>query len=357
MRPLLIATLAAAFSVSSSAWASTTQPRPAPTMAPQAQEQILRAEVFLSSEKFEDAIKAFDEGNRLSGGKCFLCLEGAAATKTRLKRYDDAIADAREASRIAASKQEKARADNQLGLAFAGKAKKDEKQSRELKEAEEAFRTALRVDETLNAVRLHLARVLIREGRDKEADSVLAEYLKREPTGSNADQARALAQNHRRATELFAPEFKLMSLDGKTFTLESLKGRVVLLDFWATWCGPCHQALPELKAIQKRFAKEAFEIVSISVDRDRRALEAFVKKNEMTWPQLFDEGSRVAHGAFGINDFPSYVLLDPEGIVVYYARGYAPSTASRLNAQIEQALKRAGSKKAAPSSARDHSAS
>src|SRR5262249_49374024 len=125
---------------------------------------------------------------------------------------------------------------------------------------------------------------------------------------------------------------------GKTISLKSLRGKVVLLDFWATWCGPCLKALPELKAIRKKFATRPFELISLSVDRDKKKLEDFVKDNDMTWPQYFDEGGHVSHEAFGVVTFPSYLILDGEGIVTYVRRGYSPTTARFLMEEIQKAL-------------------
>jgi thiol-disulfide isomerase/thioredoxin len=295
---------------------------------------------LVSHQRFAEAAKAYQEANRLAGGRCFPCLEALAATHIRLNAPDEAIADAQEAMKAADSPSERARADNQLGLAYAGKAKKDDKSSRDLVSAEEALRRAIATDPSLNAPRLHLSRVLIRQGRDKDADAMIEEYLKREPPGPYADQAHALQKDHRRATELLVPDFKLVTLDGKTITPESLKGKVVLLDFWATWCGPCREALPELKKIRKQFGGQRFEIIGISADRDRKALEDFVKKNDMTWPQFFDEGLRVSQAGFGVSTFPSYFVVDKNGVVVYYTYGYSMTTAGKLTFEIGAALEK-----------------
>ncbi len=316
-------------------------PRPVSALSPEADAQMKVAAQLVSRQKFAEAAKAYQEANRLSGGACFACLEALAATHIRLNAPDDAIADARGAMKAAASPAERARADNQLGLAYATRAKKNDEASPDLASAEEALRRAIAADPTLNAPRFHLSKVLIRQGRDKDADAVLEDYLKREPPGPYADQARAMEKDHRRATELLVPDFKLVTLDGKTITPESLRGKVVLLDFWATWCGPCRDALPELKTIRKKFGGQPFQIIGISVDKDRKALEDFVRKNDMTWPQFFDDGYRVSRYAFGVSTFPSYFVIDKAGVVVYYAHGYSMTTAGKLTFEIDQALKKA----------------
>jgi peroxiredoxin len=324
-------------------------PNPGPTprppnvtvspLPPDAQAELAKASLLITSRRFREAVEALERANKLAGGKCFVCLETMAAAHLRLNEPDAALVAAKEALKIWPSNEGQARAYNQIGLAYAAQAKNDDRDTQQLAEAEQAFRRAVGADPNLNAARFHLAKVLIRQRRDRDADAVLDDYIKREQTAALGDQAKALKADHRRATGQFSPDFHLTTLDGKTITLQSLRGKVVLLDFWATWCGPCIQALPELKEIRKKFAKRPFELISISVDREKKKLEDFVKANEMTWPQYFDEGTRVAKDAFGVATFPSYFVLDGEGVVTYVTRGYSPATAARLTAAVEKAFK------------------
>lgn len=328
------------FSLSPDRVVTAAQPTPATSLPPGAQAEIAKANLLIANQMFREAVEALQRANKLADGKCFACLEMMAAAHVRLDQPDAALADAREALKISSSNENRARAYNQIGLAYAATAKHDDRDTRQLEASEKALRQALDSDPNLNAARFHIAKVLIRERRDKDADAVLDDYLKREPPGPLADQAKALKANHGRATKPFSPDFHLTTLDGKTITLESLRGKVVLLDFWATWCGPCLQAVPELKEIRKKFARQPFELIGISVDREKKKLEEFVKSNEMTWPQYFDEGNRVAKEAFGVVSFPSYFVLDGDGVVTLVYRGHSAATAGRITAAIETALKK-----------------
>lgn len=115
------------------------------------------------------------------------------------------------------------------------------------------------------------------------------------------------------------PEFsQVVDLDGKPVSLADYRGKLVLLDFWATWCGPCIAEMPNIKEVYEKYHAKGFEIIGISLDTDEAALRKFIKENQLPWRQVFD-GKRWETPLvqqYGIRGIPAQFLIDQEGRVI-----------------------------------------
>jgi thiol-disulfide isomerase/thioredoxin len=118
-----------------------------------------------------------------------------------------------------------------------------------------------------------------------------------------------------------------------------MHGKIVLLDFWASWCGPCRIALPKLKQLQAIYHSDEFMVISVSEDEDETTWRSFVSRNQMTWTQRFD-GNNAMLRRYQVSGLPTYVLLDREGKEVQRWEGEDPgqSIVERIGPQLRQTL-------------------
>jgi peroxiredoxin len=135
-----------------------------------------------------------------------------------------------------------------------------------------------------------------------------------------------------------APDFSLAARDGGKVRLADLKGQVVMINFWATWCGPCRQEMPLLAQLNTKYEPLGFTLLGVNVEPDSAAAVTWLKGMPVTFPILFDTSSVVA-GSFGVEGMPSTVFVDRKGQVRYIHRGYKPGDEARYADMIRSLVK------------------
>lgn len=134
-----------------------------------------------------------------------------------------------------------------------------------------------------------------------------------------------------------APNFTLKSLGGKNMKLSEMAGNVVLINFWASWCGPCRLSFPQLEQIRRELGPRGFEILAVNVDEQERDALRFLEELPVTYPVVRD-GTGDTPGSYGILGMPTGYLIDREGIVRLVHQGYRKSDGEALRTAIVELL-------------------
>jgi peroxiredoxin len=135
-----------------------------------------------------------------------------------------------------------------------------------------------------------------------------------------------------------APDFSLPARDGGAVRLSDLRGQVVMINFWATWCGPCRQDMPLLEQIHAKYEPLGFTLLGVNVEPDSTPAQDWLKGVPVSFPILFDRENAVS-AQFGVEAMPSSVLIDREGRVRHVHRGYKPGDESTYADLIRSLVK------------------
>jgi peroxiredoxin len=139
-----------------------------------------------------------------------------------------------------------------------------------------------------------------------------------------------------------ATEFTLQDLSGRSWSLGELHGTNVLIDFWASWCGPCRVSMPHLQKLYEELQHSNFVVLAVSLDQTSEDIQKFANEKRLTFPVLWDKDHRVAD-LYGVNSIPTTVLVDKGGIVRHVEEGLNPY----LNVFVKVELERQDNKSSA----------
>lgn len=135
-----------------------------------------------------------------------------------------------------------------------------------------------------------------------------------------------------------APDFTLKGIDGRNLRLQEQRGQVVLVNFWATWCGPCRQEMPHLNRLYDKYRGSGFTLLAVNIDDDPRTAVATAAKMGLRFPVLLDTDKTVSK-RYDLGSMPATVLIDRDGKVRFLHRGYREGMELSYEQQIRQLVK------------------
>ena len=293
---------------------------------------------LLRRRRYEEALKSFKRANELRDKKSVDALFGMAQAYFGLEAFKNVVESC---DKLIAGDDKKwvVLAHNLKGIALQAQA--EGKNEKKLQEAEAVLRQGLALDTAGETPTLHfnLGFVLMQLNRDAEGVAVMKKYVELDPKGPEAERAMKMIENPRRAREAYAPDFSIITAEGEHITLEDLRGKVVVLDFWGTWCPPCVESIPALRSLHKKFSKEpSFMLIGVSSDTEEGTWRAFTTKEKMIWPQFWDRERRIQR-AFQVRAFPTYIVIDHEGIIRFRTSGTSWERSAYLSDAIKKYVK------------------
>ncbi|MCZ6855807.1 MAG: TlpA disulfide reductase family protein [Gammaproteobacteria bacterium] len=135
-----------------------------------------------------------------------------------------------------------------------------------------------------------------------------------------------------------APDFTLRSLEGNNLRLEEYRGQVVLINFWASWCGPCRQEMPLLDRLHHRYEDTGFTVLGVNVEGDLEPAQEIVDQTKVTFPVLIDQDQRVSE-LYDLEAMPSTVVVDRDGVIRYIHLGYKPGDEAKYIEVVKKLIR------------------
>ena len=135
-----------------------------------------------------------------------------------------------------------------------------------------------------------------------------------------------------------APDFTLKSRSGENLKLSEYRGDVVMINFWASWCGPCRQEMPLLEEIYQKYSDLGFELLAVNVEEDSSKADDLLRDVRVTFPILFDNTNKVSK-LYKVVAMPSTVIVDRDGNIRYLHKGYLPGYEEEYRKQVKELIR------------------
>jgi thiol-disulfide isomerase/thioredoxin len=290
----------------------------------------------LDERKVSWALDELKHADKQDGGHCIACQKQIVKYAFRMGQWRPAELAAEELVVEAQGDTASAQAHYQLAYILINEGM--------IKRKEDFFARAHEAAKALAAYPNFPAAVYLDGGalahlhQDEAAKARFQQYVKMQPVvDPNRQRVLRYISDPELARARLAPPFTVTTLGGQDVTRDSLLGKVVLLDFWATWCRPCRAALPHMRQIAEEFAGQPLVILSVSLDNDEEKWQEFVAKHGMTWLQCIDGGFKGPMSKmFGVAAIPHTFTIDADGVIQDEHLGYA-AVEDKLKKLVAQA--------------------
>ena len=301
-------------------------------------DEMRKGDTAIARRAYEDALQSYKKAYALSSKTSLDAVFAMAMAYRGLGAHKNVVdLMSGDGLKLAATPIDKAKALNMRGTSLVSLA--DKPSDKRLDYAIADFRAALAENPRLYSAQLNLGITLLKQEHDEDGRRELQGYVDTAPRGPETERALKMIEEPRRARATFAPDFSFTSKDGEFISLEDLKGKTVLIDFWGTWCKPCVAATPGLVKLQKKFAEQPVVVISVAENDREDQWAGYIEKNRMTWPQFFDKTRKLV-GPFGIRAYPTYIVIDGDGVIRWTTSGYGSDTDGTVESEIKKTLKK-----------------
>jgi thiol-disulfide isomerase/thioredoxin len=281
-----------------------------------AQKSYQQGRDYEHQHKYEAAFESFKKADKQDDGHCMVCQKKMIKYGMEFGEWKTAEIAGEEMVGEAQGPMNLALAHYELGAIWKSEGlqrHKDEAFSRAHEEMTKALAAAPNFPDAMFVDGIALAHLK----QDEAAKKQFEQFVKMRPESDpNRQRALRYLEDPELARARMAPPFAVTTTDGQRIALDDLKGKVVLIDFWATWCPSCREALPHMREIAKKFQGQPLVILSVSLDDDEKKWKDFVVKNEMTWVQCRDGGfTGPIATMFAVRAIPQTFTIDADGVL------------------------------------------
>jgi peroxiredoxin len=270
----------------------------------------------LSNRKSDEALERFKRADKQDGGHCLACQKQIIKYGVQYRDWKAAELAAEEMVGEAKGYRDTAIAHYQFATVLLEEGLQKHKEELFARTHDEIAKALAAYANFPDALYLD-GRALAHLRQDEAAKARFEQFVKAD-AGNDADRRRArrYISSPELARARMAPPFELTTADGHRFSMDDLQGKVVLLDFWAIWCPPCHAALPHLQEMARKFQGQPLVILSVSLDGDEQKWRDFIARHQMTWPQYREAGVKgVLARMFEVTAIPHTFVIDADGVL------------------------------------------